>query len=179
MALRTLAVPSSDRAFRRVVETLARAAESPEELAERLRITYPNVHVLERGLSSEPRVFYVYRDGRFEPSTGDAWWAAPDVAHADIHARTGRFVAVCDQFLDLFGTTVDAIVGRSYHEFLLPEAEDAAQAILASMVESPEVRSEVLVRLPDGRTLPLEFHAERHDDLIRVHYRPKPAARTG
>jgi len=68
--------PASDATFRRLAEThAANGADTPAELEDRLRSTYPSTRVVE-GVSSDATSerWYVYRDGR---------WINPD-------ARTRR-----------------------------------------------------------------------------------------
>jgi len=62
--------PRTDEAFVRHVEAVvAGGAESAAELEARLRESYPAAVVRERDLSGEPGpIWYVYRDGRWEPS---------------------------------------------------------------------------------------------------------------
>lgn len=59
--------PDSDATFKRLAEThAARGAESPADLEDRLRQSYPRTRVIE-GISSDSTSerWYVYRDGRW------------------------------------------------------------------------------------------------------------------
>jgi hypothetical protein len=59
--------PASDATFKRLAEThAARGPESPEDLEDRLRQSYPRARVVE-GISSDATSerWYVYRDGRW------------------------------------------------------------------------------------------------------------------
>ena len=66
--------PRTDETFvRRVRAIVAEGVSSAEELQARLRESYPAAIVRERGLSSDAApVWYVYRDGRWEPSAATA-----------------------------------------------------------------------------------------------------------
>jgi len=65
MPLKTLPLPSSDRAFALVVRKLADSTDSVAEFVSRLRPLYPDVGLSRRMLSGEPAMFYVYRDGNY------------------------------------------------------------------------------------------------------------------
>ena len=65
MPLKTLPLPSSDRAFARVVKKIANSTDSVAEFVGRLRPLYPDVGLSRRMLSGEPAMFYVYRDGNY------------------------------------------------------------------------------------------------------------------
>jgi hypothetical protein len=58
-----VANPRTDLAFVSLADHLADGCRSPDELEGRLRSVYPRVTVRARGLSGEPTVWYVYRDG--------------------------------------------------------------------------------------------------------------------
>jgi PAS domain-containing protein len=171
-------IPSADRAFREVVEEVARWAQTPAELGERLRALYPDVRISERALSDEPRVYYVYRDGSYVPDPGDAWWTAPGAAYVDISATTGRIVKASGSWADLMGTEPRQLINRPFTDFVLPEALGAAQALFASILAVSEVRSKLLMRRPDGHSISVEFRAVRSGDVCRVHYRPHDSHRS-
>jgi hypothetical protein len=63
--------PRSDPEFAALVEQLAGVGvRAPLDLEARLRARYPRVVVRERSISDEEAVtWYVYRDGRWTPST--------------------------------------------------------------------------------------------------------------
>src|SRR5690349_1596733 len=71
-------IPSDDPAFgehvRRLSERFPDAGAA--ELEVRLRQLFPRAAVRARGLSSEPEVWYVYRDGAWRPPSGP-WWDEP------------------------------------------------------------------------------------------------------
>lgn len=61
--------PRTDREFAAVVDRLAVGADSPRDLQDRLRPTYPRCVVRARSLSFERwSVWYVYREGHWIPS---------------------------------------------------------------------------------------------------------------
>ena len=61
--------PTSDPVFVRRVHELHRVFRTPAELQARLRDEHPAAVVRPRGLSGEAEAWYVYRDGRWVPST--------------------------------------------------------------------------------------------------------------
>lgn len=70
--LRTISIPTSDRAFAQAVHrAIAMGIESRRQLEDVLRSKYPRVRVRARELSGEPgTTWYVYRDSDF-PSRHD------------------------------------------------------------------------------------------------------------
>ena len=70
--LRTISIPTSDRAFAQAVRrAIAKGVESRRQLEDVLRSRYPRVRVRARELSGEPvTTWYVYRDRDF-PSQPD------------------------------------------------------------------------------------------------------------
>jgi PAS domain S-box-containing protein len=167
-------MPSSDRGFARAARTLVVDARSPEELQTRLRSLYPRTVVRERALANEPRVLYIYRDGRYERDQRDPWWQGDGLATAVIDLRSGIIVHASREWATLLGDRVDAVAGRRYTEFLLPEARDAAAAVIQVIQEAGEITSEALMRRVDGSTVPFQFHATRSGDRISVVYRRRP-----
>lgn len=168
-------IPSDDPVFRRVVDRVAAdsGARSPQELAERLRSLFPRVAVFERQLENE-RGLYVYRDGRYQRRRSDRWWEEPGVACVCISAATGRLTHVSGEYADLMGANPEDLVGEHYSVFVVPEARAVADSMFEALRDQPEVRSEALVRRPDGSTLTIEFRAARENGEIDVRYRPMP-----
>jgi PAS domain-containing protein len=165
-------VPSSDRVFAGVVREAARSAASPGDLARRLQPLYPNVRLSERTLSSEPRVYYVYRDGSFVPDPADSWWEDPLTPYVELAADTGRITKANGSWAELMEAPPEQLLGRHYTDFLLPEAQEAAGVLFASLLASAEVRSRLLLRRPDGSVVAVEFRAVCDLNVCRVHYRP-------
>lgn len=166
-------IPSNDVVLRRVVDRITEA-EPPDtaaELAARLRPLYPRIAVFERQLSGERAQFYVYRDGRYEPEGNDEWWERIGVPCVHVDAATGRLSSVSGEWAALMRADATDLIGRHFVDFVLPEARDAAQVMFETVSQYHEVRSEALVRRPDGTTLPIEFRAIRRDGQIEVCYR--------
>ena len=71
--LRTISIPTSDRAFAQAVRrAIAKGVESRRQLEDVLRSTYPRVRVRVRELSGEPGItWYVYRDSDFPRQPDD------------------------------------------------------------------------------------------------------------
>ena len=167
-------IPSHDVVLRRVVERL-NADEEPEtaaDLAARLRPLYPRIAVFERQLSGERALFYVYRDGRYEPERPGDWWAQPRTPCVRVSAKTGLLTAVTGEYAQLMRAPEAELVGRHFLDSVLPEARAAAKTMFEVVTEEHEVRSEALVVRPDGSTVQIEFRAIRRDDEIEVCYRP-------
>ena len=166
-------IPSHDVALRRVVDRMTEGehAQTADALAARLRPLYPKIAVFERQLSGERAQFYVYRDGRYEPERRDAWWEEPGVPCVLVATTSGQLTSVSGSWAALMHAEATDLVGQHFVDFVLPEARDAAQAMFEAVRQFREVRSEALVRRPDGTTLPIEFRATRRDGEIEVCYR--------
>ena len=167
-------MPSSDRGFARAARALVMGSTSPADLETRLRSLYPRTVVRERALANEPRVLYIYRDGRYQREGRDPWWQAGGLATASIDLRTGTIVKASQEWAALLGDGVDAIAGRPYTDFLLPEARDAASAVIQVLAETGEITSEALMRRIDGTTMAFQFHATLKEGRIDVVYRLRP-----
>lgn len=167
-------IPSNDVVLRRVVDraTEGNEAATAAELAARLRPLYPRIAVFERQLSGERAQFYVYRDGRYEPERRGGWWEMPGVPCVHVSASTGELTQVSGEWAALMRAAASELVGRHFVDFVQPEARAAAQAMFEAVSQFREVRSEALVRRPDGSTLAIEFRAVRTDGDIEVCYRP-------
>jgi hypothetical protein len=167
-------IPSHDLALRRVVDhvTRERQPETPDDLAARLRPLYPRIAVFERQLSGERTLYYVYRDGRYEPEIGEAWWERDDAPCVRVSTETGRLTSVTGTYATLMRARTDELVGRHFLDFIQPEAMSAARAMFAAVTEEREVRSEALVVRPDGTTLTIEFRAIRRNGEVEVSFRP-------
>ena len=61
--------PLSDVAFAGLANDLVQSSATPDELQMALRVHHPDAVVHRRGLSGEPELWYVYRDGHWVPST--------------------------------------------------------------------------------------------------------------
>lgn len=160
--------------LRRVVDrvTERNQPDTAADLAASLRPLYPRIAVFERQLSGERAQFYVYRDGRYEPERRDAWWEAPGVPCVRVAAATAELTSVSGEWAALMRADPAELVGRSFVDFVLPEARVAAQAMFEAVSQFREVRSEALVQRPDGSTLAIEFRATRRNGEIEVCYRP-------
>ena len=61
--------PATDGPFEARARELATGNRTPGELQEALRADYPQAVVRSRDLAGEDETWYVYRDGRWVPST--------------------------------------------------------------------------------------------------------------
>ncbi len=166
--------PSTDLVFRRAVDTAMQRSSTTTELVEQLEPLYPQVRVVERELSGEPDLVYVYRDGWFVPPDDAPWWEAPDASAVTISTSTGRITAANDHVGSIFGARPDEIVGRPFTDFVLPEAAETARASLAMILELGEARSTARILRRDGTDRLVDFRAVLVPDGVRVWYRPAP-----
>jgi len=154
-------IPSDDITFREHVNRLASRdpGGSPEALETRLRKLFPRAVVRVRELSSEPEVWYVYREGAWRPSSGP-WWTAPLVPHL-ILGQDGWVHHANQAALSLLG--IDDAKAHHYTDFLPPGAsEDATH--LFDMVGMGHVLAATLLLRPLG------------GDLIACDVRAEPVA---
>ena len=169
-------MPRSDPAFGRAARAIAARATSPAAVQSELRSLYPHAVVRERGLASEPRVLYIYRDGYFRGDDDDRWWEREPVATAHIDLETGLISHSSTEFAALLGDGVGAVAGRPFMDFLLPEARAAAAEIIETLRQEGEVVSHMLLRRLDGSLARYEFRATLEGGRIDISYRPRPAA---
>jgi hypothetical protein len=166
------AMPRSDAVFGRVARRLAEDSTTPVDLEARLRAFFPLAVVRERTLSHEPRVLYIYRDGRYLQDRAEPWWRTEAVATVAIDIHTGRVVSASPSWASFLRESADWLVGKSYAELVGPEALVVADVVFATILELGEVTSEALLRRSEGSAMPFEFHAERVGDRIEIAYRP-------
>lgn len=171
-------IPSVDRAFRQVVSHVLEQTDRPASVESRIRRLYPLATVQPRGLSNEPQLLYVYREGRFEPDDSDRWWLDPEVARVRISLGTGLIVDANQRGATALGSHA---IGRSFLDFVHPAARDDARVLFESIAGTSETTTTVLVLRADGTPAPLDLHAVRIDKRrVEVAYRavePRPATR--
>lgn len=160
---RALCFPAYDVGFARVVESIL--TDDPEitagALQIRLRNLAPATIVRARELSGErDETLYVFRDGRWARGSEPDWWGEKDVARVTVSVESGAVVEVDRRFLDLIGADRDWVIGRPYHEFVLPQARVAADVIFQTTIETGQVHSIARVIGPSGRGITCEFRAE-------------------
>jgi hypothetical protein len=168
---RALCFPSYDTGFARVVETILTEDPSitPLALQTRLRNLSPAAIVRAHELSGErDQTLYVFRDGRWARGMEPDWWQDPGVGHVTVGAETGTATDVDQAFLDLIGVDRDWVVGRLYHEFVVPEARVAADVLYRTTLETGMVHSIARVIGPAGRAVSCEFRAFVAGDRIEI-----------
>lgn len=168
---RALTFPSEDIGFARVVEYYL--DEDPgmraAQLQERLRTIAPDATVRARELSGEDEpTLYVYRDGRWTHDAEPSWWKRPDAATVVVSAVTGAVTSTSQALLDLLGADEAWVVGRLYHEFVLPEARVASEVLHQVALATGRVHSIARVIAPDGAPMTCEFRAEVRGEEIHV-----------
>jgi hypothetical protein len=159
---RALCFPSYDVGFARVVETIL--AEVPEiaplALQTRLRALSPATIVRTHELSGErDQTLYVFRDGRWARDIEPDWWRENEVANVTVSAATGAAIDVDQAFLDLIGADREWVIGRLYHEFVVPDARVAADVLYQTAMETGTVHSIARVAGPGDRNLICEYRA--------------------
>jgi hypothetical protein len=122
-----------------------------------------------RELSGErDQTLYVFRDGRWTRGSEPDWWQEKDVARVTVSVETGAAVDVDQSFLDLIGADRDWVIGRLYHEFVVPQARVAADVLYQTTIETGQVHSIARVIGPNGRGVTCEFRGAVSGDQIIV-----------
>jgi hypothetical protein len=111
---------------------------------------------------------YVFRDGRWARGMEPEWWQDPSVGHVTVATETGTAIDVDQTFLDLIGADRDWVVGRLYHDFVVPQARVAADVLYRTTLETGSVHSIARVIGPGGRGLTCEFRAVIESDRIEI-----------
>jgi hypothetical protein len=168
---RALCFPSYDTGFARVVEAILADDPSitPLALQSRLRNLSPATIVRARELSGESdETLYVFRDGRWARGIEPEWWQDPSVGHVTVATETGAAIDVDRSFLDLIGADRDWVIGRLYHDFVVPQARIAADVLYRTTLETGSVHSIARVIGPEGRGVTCEFRAVVEGDNIEI-----------
>jgi hypothetical protein len=168
---RALCFPAYDVGFARVVEAIL--SDDPgitaDALQTRLRNLVPATIVRARELSGESeQTLYVFRDGRWAGGGESEWWQEKGVARVTVSIETGAVVDADRALLDLIGADREWVIGRMYHEFVLPQARIASDALYRTAIETGEVHSIARVIGPSGRGVTVEFRAAVDGDRMIV-----------
>lgn len=168
---RALCFPAYDVGFARVVEAIL--SDDPgitaDALQTRLRNLVPATIVRARELSGESQqTLYVFRDGRWAGGGESDWWQEKGVARVTVSIETGAVVDADRALLDLIGADREWVIGRMYHEFVLPQARIASDALYQTAIETGEVHSIARVIGPSGRGVTVEFRAAVDGDRMIV-----------
>ena len=78
----------------------------------------------------------------------------PGVPCVVVATASGQLISVSGEWAALMHAEPRELVGQHFVDFVLPEARDAAQAMFEAVRQSREVRSEALVKRPDGDDAP-------------------------
>ena len=151
-------IPSDDIAFREHVNRLSAryAGGGPADLEARLRRLFPRAVVHARELSSEPEVWYVYREGAWRPSSGP-WWTAPLVPHL-VLGRDGWVHHANQAAISLLG--IDDARAHHYSDFLPPGAVEDASHLFDMVGRGHVLAATLLLRPVGGDLIACEVRAE-------------------
>jgi PAS domain-containing protein len=159
-------IPSDDLAFREHVNSLARRhpGGGPAAFEARLRRLFPRAAVRAREISSEPEVWYVYRDGSWRPSSGP-WWTGPLVPELMV-ALDGWVHDANPAARSLLG--IDDARAHHYSDFLLPEAAEDASVLFDTVGRGHVLTATVLLRPLGGELIACEVRAEAAGGGVRA-----------
>lgn len=153
--------PPNDEAFGTLARQLLAKTPgmTPEALEAGLRDVYPRVTVRARDELvnfGRERVWYAYRDGRYSPFGGDAWWeaaTAPTVVIAD-----GRYLEANDEALALFGADRDAFLASRPGDFTSPAHRALVPWLFQLLQDTGELHSVSVLQPRHGPAVPVEYH---------------------
>ena len=159
-------IPSDDIAFREHVNSLAarHPGTGPTGLEARLRRLFPRAVVRAREISSEPEVWYVYREGAWRPSSGP-WWTASLVPHLTLGS---------DGWLQDANQAARSLLGirdtqaHHYSDFLPQGAAEDASLIFEVVGRGHVFTATVLLRPVGGELIACEVRAEPVADGVRA-----------
>ena len=157
-------IPSDDAAFREHVNSLAGryAGRGPAALEARLRRLFPRVVVRAREISSEPEVWYVYREGTWRPSSGP-WWTAPLVPHL-VLGLDGWVHDANQAARSLLG--IDDAKAHHYSDFVAQGAAEDASSLFEMVARGHVLTATALLRPVGGDLIACEVRAEQVADGV-------------
>lgn len=166
-----LCFPAHDTAFVTLAVRHLRAMDGidPDGLTSLLVPMYPRVIVRPReplAALAGGAAWYVYRDGRYSPFAEDAsrWWESAGCARLVIDAATGRYVDANDAALELTCMDRATLLAVRSGDLTDPRAAVNVPWIWELLREVGELHSTSILRTPDGRTIPVEYHLVRDGD---------------
>ena len=167
-----LTIPSSDGAFRAVVERLVSHArpESPEALESRLRLLFPRAVVRRRDIAGEPAAWYVYRDGGWRADMHGAWWEEPGLPRVVV-SSDGWVVEANPTAVGLLGIGASELGTRHFTDFVRPGALDDWLAMFEIVREGHPLTATVLLRPASGETIGIDLHTWREGDRLIALFR--------
>lgn len=172
--------PPNDEAFGALARKLLAAEPgiTPEALEGRLRDVYPRVTVRARNELvnfGRERVWYAYRDGRYSPFGGAAWWESP--AAATVVIDGGRYVDANEAALALLATDRDDVLAARPGDFTGPAHRALVPWLLQLLEDTGELHSVSVLQPRQGPAIPVEYHMRRDaaTGRIRSAFRVVPA----
>lgn len=170
--LNILTFPADDLVLRNRVldeakgEPARDARAASDRLRGRLKVVYPRIEVRVRDPLAgygEPTL-YVFRDGGINSTLGSQSWVEDPGTARLVTDRSGNYIEANQSAADLFGVSVDDIVGRPAGTFTEPDARINDPAGLWSALEATgELHSLALVRRTD-RQVRVEFITRKNAD---------------
>jgi hypothetical protein len=166
LALAIVTIPSTDTAFRELVDHVVRSAHprTPAALEERLRRTLPLAVVREREISGPP-VWYVYRDGGWRSPAEGLWWEAPKLPRLVV-SPDGWVVEANATMRGLLEIDESELGARHFTDFIVPGTIEESTALFEIISRGHTLTATVLIRPTSGRILAVDLHATREGDSL-------------
>lgn len=165
-AVPCVTIPSDDVTFRDHVDRLTERypGGDPAAFETRLRRLFPRAVVRARGISSEPELWYVYREGAWRP-TSDPWWATPLVPHV-VLGPDGWVRDANPPALSLLG--IDDAQAHHYSDFVAQGATEEASHLFDMVSRGHAFTATVLLRPVGGDLIACEARGERVPEGVGV-----------
>ncbi len=167
-----LTIPSSDRAFRAVVERLVSDArpDSPAALESRLRLLFPRAVVRHRDIAGEPAAWYVYRDGGWRADLSGPWWEEPGLPRVVVSAD-GWIVEANATARGLLGIEASELGVRHFTDFVRPGALDDSVAMFQIVSAGDPLTATVLLRPTSGDVIAVDIRTWNDGDQLVALFR--------
>jgi PAS domain-containing protein len=160
----TMTIPSTDTAFRELVDHVVRTTQprAPAALEARLRKTLPRAVVRQREISGPP-VWYVYRDGAWRSPAEGSWWEAPNLPRMVVSAD-GWVVEANATMRGLLEIDESELGARHFTDFIVPGTIAESTALFEIIGRGHTLTATVLIRPTSGQIIAVDMHATREGD---------------
>ena len=172
MAAQLFTIPSTDVAFRRLVQrTHGRThPASPEAFERQLRLTYPRAIVRERGLAGEVPSWYVYRDGAWRAPDGTSWWEDPATPRIQIDG-SGWIVESNAPARGLLGAESLEVEPRYFTDFAVPGSAEDAVELFDIVRAAGGFEATVVLQPTSGDAIAVDLHATPFEGGLAAAFR--------
>ena len=171
-----LAIPATDRLFRRVatrhVRSVRLGAATLRAARRELRLRYPDAELSRQrdvGIRGKPvELWFAYRDGRTAAlAASDRWWEQKGLARIQVDAA-GRLSNADARFRLLLDLPSGGVSRLSLRDLVSPELHQEICAAARSLPTQPGFSGALPLRLASGKRVDVEFFAKPDGAQARV-----------